>query len=301
MESSVHGSRRGMGMVMLAAALWGTSGIASQIISQMAATTPLSLSFLRMLIAAPVLLLAGQRLLGQKMWAISRRDFAMMMLTGTLVAVDYALYFAAISYAGVAVATLVTICTAPVLVNVFTALFYRRRPDNLTLFSVALAVAGTMLLVGGSQNAAPENVSLTGVLLALAAAGIYACIVFCGRYMAGRCHPLQVNAVAFSTGAVVLALGVSVAGFAGDYPPAGWGVILYLGLVPTALAYSLFIVGMRSTSAPVASVLTLLEPLTAALLSWLFLPDEKPGLAGIAGAVMLLAAIYLLSRRETSG
>src|SRR5258706_12122090 len=93
-----RGSRRGIFSVMLASMLWGTSGVASQAISQHAITNSLSLSFLRLGIAAPVLLLTGQRLLGRRMWSASRRDVGLMMLVGGLIAVDQALYFTAISY-----------------------------------------------------------------------------------------------------------------------------------------------------------------------------------------------------------
>jgi len=55
--------------------------------------------------------------------------------------------------------------------------------------------------------------------------------------------------------------------------------------------------GMQTTSAPTASVIVLLEPLTAAVLSWLLL-GERLTWVGIMGAVMLLGAIYALSRAE---
>ena len=51
-----RGARRGMFLVMTASTLWGTVGVASRIMSQLAYTNWLSLAFFRMLIAAPVLL-----------------------------------------------------------------------------------------------------------------------------------------------------------------------------------------------------------------------------------------------------
>jgi drug/metabolite transporter, DME family len=292
-----HGSRRGMFLVMLASTLWGTSGVASQAISQLAYTTPLSISFFRIALAAPFLLIAGQRLLGKEMWRFSRRDLGLMMFIGALIAADQALYFTAISYAGVTIATLLTICTAPVVVTLFTAIFKRQRPTNFTLFSIALAIAGTILLVGGSQLTNLQEVSWIGVGLSLVCGLGYAGIIMLGQFLAGRCHPLQVNAVSFTTGAIFLGIVIQFVDFVGTYPATGWGLLLYMGIVPTALAYSLFIVGMRTTPAPIASVLVLLEPLTAALLSWLLL-GEWLGVLGIVGTAMLLIAIYLLSTRE---
>ena len=70
-------------------------------------------------------------------------------------------------------------------------------------------------------------------------------------------------------------------------------LIAYIGVI-SALAYGLFLIGMRTTPAPIASVLILLEPLMAAVLAWLLF-GEKFSTFGVAGSVMLLAGIYLLS------
>ena len=53
-------------------------------------------------------------------------------------------------------------------------------------------------------------------------------------------------------------------------PAQGRALLLFMGAVPTALAYGLFLSGMRTTTAAVACLVTLLEPLTAAFLARLF-------------------------------
>ena len=75
-------------------------------------------------------------------------------------------------------------------------------------------------------------------------------------------------------------------------------LLLYLGLVPTALAYVLFLTGMRSITATVASIATLIEPLTSTVLAWLLF-DEQLGPLGLFGAALLLGAIGLLYRGES--
>jgi DME family drug/metabolite transporter len=69
---------------------------------------------------------------------------------------------------------------------------------------------------------------------------------------------------------------------------------LYLGLVPTAFAYWLFQMGLRSVSASAASIVSMLDPLVAALLAWLLFGETLP-LTGIAGAILLILSIFLLS------
>ncbi len=74
----------------------------------------------------------------------------------------------------------------------------------------------------------------------------------------------------------------------------GWALLLYLGLVPSALVYGLFLTGMRSTPATVASVLTLVEPLTATILAVVFF-GERLGTLGLLGGTLLLGAILVLA------
>ena len=57
-------------------------------------------------------------------------------------------------------------------------------------------------------------------------------------------------------------------------PWSAWGLLMYLGVVTTALGYVVFLRGLRSTPATFASVLTLLEPLVAVVLAVVFLGER---------------------------
>jgi DME family drug/metabolite transporter len=73
--------------------------------------------------------------------------------------------------------------------------------------------------------------------------------------------------------------------------------LLYLGLVPTALAYWLFLNGLRHTPATTASILTLAEPLTSTVLAALLFGERLAPL-GLLGAALLLAAMGVLIWRK---
>ncbi len=76
-----------------------------------------------------------------------------------------------------------------------------------------------------------------------------------------------------------------------------WVHVAYLGVVPTALAYTVYILGLRRTSATAAGVATLLEPLTATLLG-LVLFGESLGWPGALGAILLLGGVTSLGFGE---
>jgi DME family drug/metabolite transporter len=116
----------------------------------------------------------------------------------------------------------------------------------------------------------------------------------CGRFLAANYHPLQVTAFSFGAGTLVLVAINLVSGMIIVHTAQGWLLVLYLGLVPTAFAYWLFQMGLRSVSASAASIVSMLDPLVAALLAWLLF-GETLTVTGIAGSVLLLLSMYLLS------
>jgi DME family drug/metabolite transporter len=69
--------------------------------------------------------------------------------------------------------------------------------------------------------------------------------------------------------------------------------LLYLGAATTVVAYGLFYAGLRTTAGSVASVLTLIEPLTATALAVIVLSEPLPVLT-VVGGVLLLSAIAVL-------
>ena len=68
-----------------------------------------------------------------------------------------------------------------------------------------------------------------------------------------------------------------------------------LAVVPTAVAYTCYFRGLRTTSAGAGSVLALLEPLTGTLLAAVLL-GERLGPTGLLAAVLMGAAMLLVAR-----
>jgi DME family drug/metabolite transporter len=75
---------------------------------------------------------------------------------------------------------------------------------------------------------------------------------------------------------------------------------LFLGAVPTALAYVLFARGLKHLAPGETATLTLAEPLTAAALGVLAL-GERPGPVGLAGAGLVLAGLLVLAAPAGGG
>jgi DME family drug/metabolite transporter len=293
-------ARRGLLLIVLAAVLWGTVGVATKTIFGLSDTNPLSIGFFRVVFSVPVLLAACWRALGRRMFRITPRDLGLMLLMGGFMAFYQVCYFASIERVGVAIAVLVTLCTAPVMIALLSALLLRERLTATIVLALVCALAGTVMLiwVGPATAGGARHDTLAGTLLALASAFGYTMLTLCSRTLAGRYHPLQPITIGFAAGALLLLPFALATGFVISYPAGGWALLLYLGLVPTALAYVLFLSGIRRITATVASIVTLVEPLTSTLLAWLLF-GEQLGPLGILGAALLLGAIGLLYRGES--
>ncbi len=284
----------GLGLVTCAAILWGTIGIATQAIYNSDPTSSLFLNLGRTLIATPVLLVACWYVVGRQMFDIRRRDLGIMALSGTLLALSHASYFAAIQYCGVTIATLLAICVAPLVVSGLSVLLKFEQPSRRMVIALLCALAGSVLLVGlDAAEGAHANLPL-GVALSVLAACTYACVILCGRFVAADYHPLQVTAVGFSAGSLVLIAVNLAVGFKPVQTAQGWLLLLYLGIVPSALGYLLLQMGLRSVSATAASIVSMMEPLVAAVLAWVLF-GERLAANGIAGAALLMLSIFLLS------
>jgi len=265
-----------------------------------AAAEPLLVGFVRLAIAAPFLL--GAALVSTRDWRVSAaRDALALLAMGAAMAAYQVFYFWAVTLTGVAVAALLPICSSPLMIAALAALFLRERLTTTVGISLAMAVVGTALLVIGPRGLGEISPGFAlGSLLALGAGLSYAIYAVVGKASLTRVAPLPLAGITFTVAAAALSPVLVWEQAVAEPLAKGWPLFLYLGLVPTALAYGLYTVGLRRTPATVAGIATLLEPLTASTLGVLLF-GERLGLVGSAGAALLLAAILLLTLRRTPG
>ncbi|WP_225753679.1 EamA family transporter [Actinotalea sp. Marseille-Q4924] len=286
--------RRGFLAVVAGAVLWGTGGLAGSALA--AQGTPMAtVAASRLLVGGGVLVLALLALgrLRDVRWhrVLVRR----VLVTAVLAALYQGSYFVAVGRSSVSLATVVALGAAPVLVAAATAVLARRAPSARTVLAVALAVVGLVLLVGLSGAGAEPA---AGAALALGAAAAFAALTVVNRTPVTGLDPVLLTALGFTGGGLLL---VPVALLAGGplvpTGPTGWWLVLYLGVVPTALAYAAYFTGLRTVPATTASLVALLEPLTAALLAAALL-GERLGLGGAVGGLLLAAATVVVAPRR---
>ncbi|WP_406483379.1 DMT family transporter [Streptomyces sp. NBC_01615] len=160
-------------------------------------------------------------------------------------------------------------------------------------FAGAVAVGLSMSGDGGS--------SVLGVVLCLLAAVGYAAGVVAQKPALGRASALQVTTFGCLAGAVVcLPFAGQLVQDAADAPVSATLNMLYLGLFPTALAFTTWAYALARTTASRMGATTYAVPALVVLMSWLFL-DEVPGLLTLAGGALCLAGVAVSRSRPRAG
>lgn len=278
-------------LVVVAAALWGTGGALGTLLADGGVVPAASVAMWRMLIAGAALTLwlvaSGAlhlRSLTPTMW---RR----ILLTGALIAAFEVLYFTSIELAGVGLATLATIGSAPAWVALWD--WWRRgvRPRARQALALVIAVGGLAALLGSSLDAGDR--ALAGAALSVVTGALFAGVTVANRTAVPELGAARLTALAFSAGGLML---VPVAAVVGWGVPSGvgpWGYALALGVASTALAYLAYLSGLTTVPPFVATIVTLLEPLVAAVLGAIVFA-ERIGPWGVLGGAALASAVVLL-------
>ena len=267
-------TRRALVYVVLAALAWGTGGPTGALLSAYG-LTPLATSFWRLAAAVVWLSLARLAVRRAPLRPVVAAGPLRHVLSGVGLAVCQLGYFTAIPRVGVGIATVIALGAAPI----FITLAARERLTP-ALFA---ALAGLILL-----SATNGTANLVGIAAAVLSAAGYSLTTLLNR---NTPDPLTTALLGFTAGALFLAPFAAL-----PTTLIGWLLIAYFGLVPTAFAYTLFYIGLRTLKASTASVLALLEPVVAAAIGVLAFHEHLTPLALLGGAVLLLA-VAAQSRR----
>ena len=207
--------------------------------------------------------------------------------------------FKSFTLLGVTITVFITVCLPPVL-GIVSAVWKRSETvTRNTLVALVLSAAGLMTFVGNDVTG--SNLSaLLGLLLSVVASVAFLLMTQAARALATDHSPILVSGLGLVISALILAPAAFVA--VPDWQIVeraltDWhssGVLLYLGLGPTALAYICYCGGMaRCRSAVAGLVASMIEPAVAAGLAFLFLRETLSAWQSMGCVVMLLAMITL--------
>jgi DME family drug/metabolite transporter len=304
-QSGRRSARLGLLEVCAAGVLWGTGGLVVTVLHERDGFGAMTVSAWRMALAAVALVGFA---VGTRRWgavqATMRTHPVLAVLVGCGTALYQGLYFISVLLVGVSVATVVSLGLAPLLAAVWEHATARSRPSTREAGVLAAALAGLVLISMTARHGspAPGDEPGLGLILAVAAGATYAATTVLGHSLARRVDAVAVTTCATAAGAVALLPFLGIAAATGEpvlsADPGSLALLAYLGLATMALAYGLLYAGLRTTSGSAATVATLVEPLSAALLAAVLLGERLTWPALLGGALILAAVVALHPTEE---
>ncbi|MGY1603671.1 DMT family transporter [Geodermatophilus sp. SYSU D00815] len=190
--------------------------------------------------------------------------------------------------------TAMLVNVGPILIAVFAGIILGEGFPRWLVVGMAVAFAGVVLIGVATRGAEAD---LLGVVLCLVAALTYAIGVVAQKPVLRRLPGLQVTATACAIGTVCcLPWSGALVGELGSASAGSIAGMVYLGVVPTALAFSTWAYALARTDAGRLGVTTYVVPPLVILMGWLLLDEVPPVLAVVGGAVCLLGVA--VSRRR---
>ncbi len=291
MGSSGTGNiHRGFVYVVLAAVLWAAAGSAAKYLF-LSGMSPAQLVQLRTTIGSLVLALwlasrhrASLRVASGDLWKIG--------LLGVSIAATQFTYYFAISKIQVAAAILLQY-QAPVFVALFALVFARERLTAVIAAALSGALIGCYLLVG-AYKLDLLHMNREGIAGGLASAVCFAWYSVSSSYAMRRYTPWAVVFFSF-LGAAVLwnILHPPLEAFSQPGSAWEWWWVFFISIFGTVFAFWFYTAGIGLIGPTRASITATLEPITAGLISYLFLNETLEALQ-IAGALMVIAAVVSL-------
>jgi drug/metabolite transporter, DME family len=299
-RTNPQAARVGLLLISAAGVLWGTGGLVVTVLHDRSGFDAMTASAWRMILAAIALLLFVAITDGRRRLTETFRNHPALTVTiGCGTAAYQALYFASVLLVGVSVSTVVSLGLAPILAAAWEHATRRSLPTKREIGVLAAALTGLIMvsLNASHVSTAPDNKPVLGLALAVIAGATYAATTVLGHNLARRVDSVALTTCATTVGAVALAPFLAVAAATGaPVLVADWaslGLLVYLGVATMALAYGLLYAGLRTTPGSAATVATLLEPVSAALLAAALL-GERLTLITVLGGCLILAAVAAL-------
>jgi drug/metabolite transporter (DMT)-like permease len=277
----------GILLVLLSAAAFGSLAIFGRF-AYAAGLDTATLLFLRFSFSA--LLMAALLTARREAWPRGRMLLALIGMGAIGYVGQSFAYMTAIQYASAGLVALL-LYLYPTFVALLSVIFLKARLSRLKVIALCLATLGAALTVQ------PQGGQWTGVLLAVAAAVIYAVYIVVGAGVMQQVSAVGSSTVIFASAGLVYGALTAAQGPRWPDTPAGWGSVAGIVLFATVIPVVAFLAGLKRIGPTEASLLSTLEPLVTVLLATVLLGESLP-LFSLLGGALILAAVFLLTQAE---
>jgi drug/metabolite transporter (DMT)-like permease len=279
-------------MVVGAAVCWGVMATMAKMLFRDRGVDPLVLTVVRADLAT-LTLLGLLALLHPARLRIERKDLLAAAAIGVAgLAANNFLYFEALHLTSVATALLLQY-QAPILVALYTVLVQRQPLRGRVILALALAVAGCALVVRAYDLAALRP-NLLGVVAGLGTAFTFAYYILASRAALRTTDAWTLLTYAYLSASLFWSAVLppwKVLGYGFDFGV--WSAFLAVATIGTVVPFGLFISGLRFLPPTQAGIVSMLEPVVAAIAAYLLLGEFLVPLQILGGAFVLAGVVMV--------
>ena len=283
--------------VLLAAVLWGTTGTAAAMAPDVG---PLAVGAAATGVGGLLQALVGARAIGAHRAALWNGR-CLVGFSALAAAVFPLAFYTSMRWAGVAVGTIVTIGSAPLISALVERVVDGRRLSGRWLIAAGFGVVGVVLLAG----ARTDEISgvavhpVAGIALGLVAGGAYAWYSWGAGRLMGELPVRAVMGSVAGLGGMLLMPVLLVTGAPILAGAENFAAVAYLAVVPMFLGYLAFGRGLAALPASTVTTLTLTESAVAALCAVVVL-GERLAAAGWVGMGLVSVSLALTVRASSA-
>lgn len=267
----------GYGEIITAAVLWSLVGIIAKKIQGMPAQ---SIIFYRVSFAFIIFFIALSVSGNLKIIEL-REKKVYLFLFGILQVATMLTYFISILNGSVSIAVLL-LSTAPVYITIFSPWLLKEKIKTRGIIALVLSIAGIVLIVDpGKLGFVPSSI---GILAGIASGILYAFQIMTSKYTSTTYSGYAQAFWSFLIAALIL---MPVGVVPVEVVSSNLLYLIFLAIFPTILSVSLYFNGLKKVKAQSASILGLIEPVSAVILAVLILYEQISILEIIGGALIL--------------
>ena len=240
---------------------------------------------------------------------LSRKDLALGLLSGIFLAAHFATWITSLEYTTVT-NSVVLVSTSPLWVAILAPIFLKEKLTKSIVFGMILTLIGGAI-IGFSDICAWDNGIIcsspsgfglaeasTGNFLALAGAWAIAGYLLIGRQLRAKMTLIPYIFLVYGMAAIVMLVILLISGETLlGYSPLTYLWLLLIAIFPQLIGHSTYNWALRYLPVALVAVTTLGEPIGSSILAFIIL-KEIPTTLQIVGGILILAGIYVTSRKE---
>lgn len=265
----------------IAVMLFGLAGVIGKFISVPAILVTFGRVFFSSIFLLIIILIKKDN------WKLKKRDYSYVIVAGIILAIHWFTFLQAIQIATVAIGT-ITFATFPIFVTFLEPLIYHEKLEIKNVTMAIIMFAGVLITVPEFSLA---NQMTLGIVVGMISAFSYAILCLFNRYLSLNYSGIII--CLYEQGVATIILFPTIFFVTTTINSLDLGAIIFLGIVCTAIAHSIYVNSLKKIKVQTASIISSMESVYSIIFAFLLLNEMMAFKELLGGLIIIGVAIYL--------